>query len=161
MLKHDCRNHIVRKVATVDHPFLMTWSGLPNVYISGIRYEACQECGKVAGMFPAVAKLYEALVKVVAIKPSALSGEEIRFLRISVRKKAMDFAKVMGVSPEQVSRWEHGHNQPEKAADKLIRVLACKDAVDSVMNLDSQCSKSGSYLMRFSKAKEWLGEFVA
>jgi DNA-binding transcriptional regulator YiaG len=45
---------------------------------------------------------------------------------------ASDFAKLVGVSSEQVSRWENGHNSPEKSADKLIRLLAA-DRTDTEM----------------------------
>jgi DNA-binding transcriptional regulator YiaG len=53
-----------------------------------------------------------------------LTGQQIRFLRSYFGKSSRDFAKIIGVTPEQVSRWENGHNAPEKSADKLIRYLA-------------------------------------
>jgi len=40
-------------------------------------------------------------------------------------KKSGEFAKIIGVTLEQVSRWENGHNLPEVSADKLIRIYYC------------------------------------
>jgi hypothetical protein len=36
--------------------------------------------------------------------------------------KAIEFAPVIGVTPEQVSRWENSSNLPEKSTDRYIRV---------------------------------------
>jgi hypothetical protein len=36
--------------------------------------------------------------------------------------KAVDFAPLIGVTPEQVSRWENNSNLPEKSTDRYIRV---------------------------------------
>jgi putative zinc finger/helix-turn-helix YgiT family protein len=154
---HDCRTYLSKRTATADKPFLFTWSGLPNVYLAGIQYEECQRCHKVAGRFPAPLRLLDVLTKAVAEKPSPLTGLEIRYLRKSLGKKAIDFATLIGVSPEQVSRWENGHNSPEKSADKLIRLLATRRVDSEELNtLANVCHTSGkqSYLLQFQK-KKW------
>ena len=50
-----------------------------------------------------------------------LTGPEIRFLRKRLGKKAVEFAQIVGVTPEQVSRWENNANLPDASTDKLIR----------------------------------------
>jgi putative zinc finger/helix-turn-helix YgiT family protein len=162
---HNCRQHLSRKKATVDQPFLLTWSDLPNVYVAGIQYEECSSCRKVAGVFPQLLNLSETLTRIIAQKPTPLSGPEIKYLRKHMRKKAADFAKLTGVSAEQVSRWENGHNLPERSADKLIRLLATDQSTPklfrSIANLTlGKSVGKESYLLSFRQNK-WLGLFTA
>ena len=74
---------------------------------------------------PAVKKLMMMLGRTIVESNAPLTGAEIRFLRKRLGKKSSEFAKIIGVTSEQVSRWENGHNQPEESADKLIRVFYC------------------------------------
>jgi putative zinc finger/helix-turn-helix YgiT family protein len=157
--KHDCKDYQCRRSATINRPFFFSWCELPNAYVIGIQYEECSKCGKVAGIFPAPVGLTETLKNVILRKPFQLTGPEIKYLRRSIRKKAVDFAEMIGVSPEQVSRWEHGHNLPEKSADKLIRLLAA-DQKDSqaIAMLNPKPLVKGRYLLTFRRG--WRGEFI-
>jgi putative zinc finger/helix-turn-helix YgiT family protein len=141
----------------------MTWSGLPNVYVAGILYEECSGCGKVAGVFPKLEKLTGTLTRTIAQKSTPLTGAEIKYLRQSLRKKAADFGKLAGVSAEQVSRWENGHNPPEKSADKLIRLLATHREdpriFEAIVNLTQGKTGKESYLLNF-RQNEWSGRFL-
>jgi DNA-binding transcriptional regulator YiaG len=155
MRNHTCR--FQRKTATNNRPFLFTWSGLPNVYVTGIEYEECK-CGRVAGIFPAPLNLLTVLTRTVVTKRSALTGPEIRYLRKTMRKKAADFAQLVGVSPEQVSRWETERNAPEKPADKLIRLMASPtDELSAITELIymGRPLKNESYLLQFNRT--WRG----
>jgi putative zinc finger/helix-turn-helix YgiT family protein len=159
-LVHNCSSHLSRKRATADRPFLFTWSLLPDVYISGIHYEECNLCHKVAGCFPALSNLSETLTKTIIQKPSVLTGPEIRYLRKYLGKKNADFAQVIGVTPEQVSRWENGHNPPEKSADKLMRLLVADqmdlEGLGGIANLVYGPSGREVYLLSF-RQKRWSG----
>jgi putative zinc finger/helix-turn-helix YgiT family protein len=160
MKNHVCQ--FLRKRATVKRPFLFTGSGLSNVYVAGIEYEECPQCGNVAGVFPAPISLLQTLTKAVVTKPSPLTGAEIRYLRKGLRKKATDFGQLVGVSSEQVSRWENDRNSPEKAADKLIRVLASKtdEELNSVINqMYGTTPRNEAYLLKFNGS--WRGEVRA
>jgi DNA-binding transcriptional regulator YiaG len=162
---HDCEKHSLRRTATVRQPFLFTWSELPNVYIVGIQYDECGLCHKVSGIFPMPEKLLETLTKAVILKPSPLTGDEIRYLRKSVRKKASDFGQLVGVTSEQVSRWENGHNPPEKSADKLVRMIAAnqigaeKSDANAIANLIYKKPEKESYVLRFHR-KQWAGACI-
>jgi DNA-binding transcriptional regulator YiaG len=65
------------------------------------------------------------IADIVVGSANPLTGQEIRYLRKSLGKSSRDFAKLVGVTPDQVSRWELNRNRPEPSADKLIRMLAC------------------------------------
>ncbi len=154
---HDCQ--LRKRKAVVSRPFHFTWSGLPNVYMTGIEYEECSICGRVAGIFPMLSGLLDTLTSMVVQKSSPLTPPEIKFLRKAARKKAADFAKIIGVSAEQVSRWENGHNPPEKSADKLIRLVAAGSRKqDMILSLNYRSPGKESYLLSF-RHKKWSGAF--
>lgn len=161
VVEHDCRDYIRLKRATAAKPFLFTGSGLSNVYLSGIHYNECARCASLAGIFPAVSKLLDTLTRTIILKTSPLTGSEIKYLRTYVRKKAVDFAQLVGVSSEQVSRWENGHNPPEKSADKLMRLLVANRLdleSDAIVNLVIHPTQRESYLLRF-RADQWSGVY--
>lgn len=109
--------------ATWESPYHFVDSGLPNVYLVGIKYGVCKACKKQAADIPALKSLMQVIARAVVEKEAQLTGPEIRFLRKRVGKKSLEFAHIIGVTAEQVSRWENGHNPPESSADKLIRIF--------------------------------------
>jgi DNA-binding transcriptional regulator YiaG len=113
-------------------------------------------------VFPAFKKLSETLTNMIVQKSTPLTGPEIKYLRKAARKKASDFAQMIGVSAEQVSRWENGHNPPEKSTDKLIRLLVAdrtdSRALDTIANLSLGAPGKESYLLCFQQNK-WSGLF--
>ncbi len=122
---HRCEDFLETRRATREAPYRFIDSGLPNVYLVGIRYFVCRECGKQAAEIPAAKELMRVIARAIVEKEASLSGREIRFLRKRLGKKATEFAQIVGVVPEQVSRWENEANPPERSADKLIRLYYC------------------------------------
>lgn len=131
--EHDCREFARVRRATRRSPYHFTESGLPNVYLVGIRVFACRKCRDVAAEIPAIEPLLESIARAVVEGEGRLTGAEIRFLRKRLGKKSSEFAQIVGVSPEQVSRWENGSNPPEAAADKLIRLFYVRLSGDRVL----------------------------
>jgi len=109
--------------ATIQAPYHFLGSGLSNVYLVGIKYRVCSSCGAKIAEIPAVKQLMKLIARTIVENEGALSGEEIRFLRKRLGKKSSDFAALIGVGLEEVSRWENGHVGPSKSADKFIRVV--------------------------------------
>ena len=124
MAKHNCEDYSIEKVSTKRAPYWFVLSGLPNVYLDGVKYTVCQKCKMQAAELPCLTKLLRAIAIAVADSPKPLTGREIRYLRTSLMQSSRDFAAVVGVTPDQVSRWEKNRNRPEPSADKLIRMLA-------------------------------------
>ncbi len=120
--EQDCRNFSEIRQATRAKPYHFAECGLPNVYLVGIRYLICRKCGTQAAEIPAVKQLLGLIARIVVEGEGKLTGAEIRFLRKRLGKKASEFARMVGVTPEQVSRWENDSNPPEPSADKLIRL---------------------------------------
>jgi len=100
-------------------------SGLSKVYLKGIKLHKCsdKECGEEEVTIPNPEELHQVLAEHVARQNNILLPEEIRFLRTHLGFSGTDFAKVMGVSPETVSRWEKGTVNMKEASERLLRVL--------------------------------------
>lgn len=131
--QHDCRASARFVRATLANPYRFTESGLANVFLSGIRYFVCAECGKQSAEIPAVMELMAAIARALVEKDSLLSGREIRFLRKRLGKKAADFASAISVTPETYSKWETGKLIPSGMADSLIRLYYALESGDRVV----------------------------
>src|SRR5258708_1897130 len=110
------------KKATAESPYHFVNSGLPNVYLIGIKYKVCPVCGEQSADIPAIKQLMQVIARAIVDNEASLTGAEIRFLRKRLGKKSSELAKLVGVSVEQVSRWENDHNPPGGSADRLIRI---------------------------------------
>jgi DNA-binding transcriptional regulator YiaG len=128
--EHNCKAHKKEMRATLENPYHFLDSGLSNVYLVGIRYWLCDECNRQAAEIPALQGLMSAIATSVVMKPALLTGEEIRFLRKRIGKKASEFAELINKSPEHLSKLENDQvNLPEET-DKLIRLtygMLCGD----------------------------------
>lgn len=116
---HKCERKPI--MATLQNPYHFVESGLPEVYLSGIRYFQCG-CGRTAAEIPALKQLLQLLARDLIHRPVALSGDEIRFLRKRLGKKQTDFADALGIEPETLSRIETGSQRAGERTDKLIRL---------------------------------------
>lgn len=101
---------------------LYTESGLPNVVLHNVEVRRCTSCGEEELVLPRLAQLHRLIAHTLATKPSRLRSEEVRFLRKHIGWSGVDFAKHMGVTPSQVSRWENGDPMSPQA-DRLLRAL--------------------------------------
>lgn len=97
--------------------------GLPYVVLMNLEVMVCQNCGEKEYMIPRIEDLHRLLARVVINKPGRLTGDEIRFLRTHLGYSSGDFARRMGVTIEQVSRWEHEKSAMSATAERLLRLL--------------------------------------
>lgn len=122
MTDHKCKTRAHELRSTTDHPYKFWDSGLSNVYLVGVRYWVCEECKKQAAEIPALEQLMSVIAKAVVMKPALLNGEEIRFLRKRLGKKAADFAELINKTPEHFSKLENDQLPLQEDTDKLIRL---------------------------------------
>jgi putative transcriptional regulator len=113
---HDCDDSAIEHLATPDDKYHYVNSGLPNVYLTGIKYRVCKECHKQEADIPALRQLLEAIARTIVEKPSRLTGTEIRFLRKRLQKKQTEFAFLLSLSPERLSTIE---NTPKPEMDPV------------------------------------------
>ena len=94
-----------------------------------------------------MAALHKGLARVISRKESRLAPAEIRFLRKHLGLSGVDFANVLGVVPETVSRWETGKADISSTAERLLRVLTWnqkpveKYPVEELEKIDESKSK--------------------
>jgi putative zinc finger/helix-turn-helix YgiT family protein len=98
-------------------------SGLANVVLAGIEVRHCIACGERMPVIPSIEGLHRAIARSIVEQATRLSGEQVRFLRTYLGWRAVDFAKVMGISKECVSRWENDHENVGGTADRALRLL--------------------------------------
>ena len=96
--------------------------GLP-ITLMGVKVARCSSCGEHEVALPRIEELHRLIARTVIRKRGGLSGSEVRFLRKWLGWSGKDFAEVMGVTPETVSRWESGSLRIGPQAERLLRVL--------------------------------------
>lgn len=97
-------------------------SGLPNVVLQGIKVRRCSKCGEEAPVILAISDLHRVLAMAVVRKPTSLTPAEFRFLRKYLGYSSTDFAKLLDVRKETMSRWERGETAINPIADRFIRL---------------------------------------
>lgn len=123
-----CGAVMVGERTTDKDAYHYTFSGLPNVYLSGITVYRCPDCPSVCPSIPRVEELHHVIAQVLAMRPRRLEGSEIRFLRKYIGIPANKIARILGLTPETYSRAENGKNTGlSEAAEKLFRLMAKDD----------------------------------
>lgn len=102
------------------HHFLE--SGLDNVHLSNVDIWRCNACGEEIVSITRSVELMKSIAESILLKPTSLSGAEIRFLRKNLTLKINEYSQLLGVDRVTVSRWENEHERPSRSADRLIRL---------------------------------------
>src|ERR1044071_4930648 len=116
-------------IATEAKPFHFADSGLSNIYLVGIRYYTYRD-GRIIPEIPAVKQLMQLIARDLIEQETALTGDEIRFLRKRLGQKQVDFARTIGIEAETLSRFENGHQKLSETNDKFIRMYYALAALD-------------------------------
>jgi putative transcriptional regulator len=82
-----------------------------------------------------------------------LSGDEIRFLRHEMLMSQRTLSNLLGVSEQEIRRWENGKIKIPKPSESLLRLLYREHAHD-------QSGKIASVLKEVSKLEEKSSEIV-
>jgi hypothetical protein len=98
--KDDQGTEVVVRMATAAEPYHFVGSGLGNVYLVGVEYRVDLRNGLQSAVIPCLPSLMEAIGKVLVEKSTALTSDELRFLRKRLRYASKVFAKLVGVSEE-------------------------------------------------------------
>lgn len=128
----DCNVRMVARKATPDKPYHYLISGLINVYLVGVTILECPECGAQGVDIPHGDELDRTIAHRLAKKAEPLVGEEARYLREWAGFSMTDFAKLLGVRREHLSRFENGASKTlGTPTDTLLRAVALDAKSDS------------------------------
>ncbi|NOY54125.1 MAG: helix-turn-helix domain-containing protein [Deltaproteobacteria bacterium] len=108
-------------------------SGLKDVTLAGVPIYTCR-CGEISPLIRNTDELHRVIAYMLTKKTAPLTGPEFRFLRKEMGMNAKEIAKLLGVSPITVSRWETGNKNIGNSNDRLIRLIY-------IRHLEGLCSK--------------------
>lgn len=121
-----------------------TESGLRNVWLrNGFTVHKTPYGDGVA--IEDVAGLHKALALSLVMKPSKLSGTEIRFLRKEMEMSQAALAACLSANVQTVATWEKGKAKIPGPADKMLRIMAkghfsgsvaVRKLIDAINDLD-------------------------
>jgi putative transcriptional regulator len=125
-------------------------SGLPNLYLREVNFYHCS-CGEEMVEIPCVEQLNQRIAETIIASSPHLNGPEIRFLRKQLGLKAIELARIFGVSKVTVSRWENGKVKIDKAYDRMIRALVknaeFRAVLEQINNRKKTAPKSHRYVI--------------
>jgi putative zinc finger/helix-turn-helix YgiT family protein len=110
-----------------------------DVVLHDVETRRCPECGHDEVVIPRIEELHRTIARAISRRPARLEPDEIRFLRTYLGYSSADFAALLGVTPETVSRWERT-SKPQKmgkVAERLLRMLAQYGEPDRVYDLEA------------------------
>jgi hypothetical protein len=134
---HDCTVSATKYEATPEKPYQYVGSGLGNVYLVGIKYWVCEECNQQAAEIPALKHLLAAIGRTIVEKQSPLTGAQVRYLRKRLRVRQIDFAPMIGLTPQFLCTLESSDTKTFAAGrDKLVRFIYKDLSDDSKLRND-------------------------
>lgn len=135
MICENCKIETTEREATLAEPYQYKLSGLNNVYLAGINVHECLKCHDLSPIIPRIGELHRLICKTLVKKAVPLTGNEVRFLRKSTDLSSKEFASLLKVSPEHLSRIENSATQTLGAqADKLTRAIIIAKSAGDVTN---------------------------
>lgn len=145
---HDCTEFATEYLATPERPYHYFGSGLGNVYLVGIKYWVCEACSQQAAEIPALKHLLAAIGRTIVEKQSLLTGTQGRYLRKRLRIRQVDFAPMIGLTPQRLCTLESSDTVTfAPGRDKLVRFIY-KDLSDD--------SKLRNNLSSGDQIQKWL-----
>lgn len=98
-------------------------SGLDNVYLDSIDLLACETCGDESPIIPRIVDVHATIGRAVALQSVPLRGEDVRFLRKQLGLRARQWAGLLKVSVQTLSRWENNEQKIGPQSDALFRLM--------------------------------------
>jgi len=135
-------------------------SGLSNVVVHNVEQFQCPSCSGKAVTFHAIEALHHALARALITKETRLTAQEVRFLREHLEMTNQAFARALGVTEHQSSRWMSGAPM-NSSAEHLLRLLVASRVglamVKRAVAVVSQGIREGqSKLDARRHGKEWM-----
>jgi transcriptional regulator with XRE-family HTH domain len=124
------------KATVICGDYLFVESGLTNVTLHGVKLLKCGTCGSSTPVLSKINKLMQVIAAALVLKPSQLTGKEIRFVRKYVGLTGEQFGRKLGLTKHHVSRIENERHQVGAQTDRLIRFLAISASPDLKIEME-------------------------
>ncbi len=129
-----------------------------QVFLIGIPQYTCNECGEEFTTIPSPEALHRTIgLDICKNKKGLLLAEEIIFLRKELSLNATGLAKVLGVNPSTLSRWENGKKPIGESNDRMLRMsyLSC---FDDPCEKDTKCDNVLSIMSDLPQKRKAIKE---
>ena len=94
-----------------------------EIEVAGASHLRCPKCGEVVLRFREARRLHEDATELYRAKHGLLSAHEIRGIRERIDLTQAEFARLLRLGANTVSRWESGRNVQTAAMDALLRLV--------------------------------------
>lgn len=98
-----------------------------HVFTATLPARVCVGC-RTAYFEDLVVSQFDALVAARLAEAGVTQPEALKFMRKVTGLQGKEFAELLAVRPETVSRWEHGRRPIDRATYAVIRQLVCERA---------------------------------
>jgi len=97
-------------------------SGLDGIYLAdGFNVVTTHRGAGV--VFHDIEGLHRAIGRYLVSERPRLAGKEVRFLRKDMNLTQAELGRLLGVTSQQIARWEKGQSGIPTAADAMLRLL--------------------------------------
>ena len=144
-------------------PLHYTACGLDNVYlVSG--YDIHKTPYGEGISVKDLDQLHEAIGRYLASQKKDLSGKELRYLRKEMDLTQSELGRLIGLSYQQVARWEKEESEITGPADLLVRALylesvdkrfSVRDLAEAIGEMDSKATGAANEPAYFENADGW------
>jgi DNA-binding transcriptional regulator YiaG len=107
-----------------------------KTFAATIPVTKCAACGATYASHEALGVLELGTAGELA-RHGEVSAEAFSFMRRALGVKALEFAELLAVAPETVSRWEHGRLQIDRGAAALLSAMVIDRLEGRTATLDS------------------------
>lgn len=118
----NCERPFEAWIASAEHRYHYTESGLDNVWLEGVTVYSCPNCELESADIPDLEGLHNLIAKDLLLTPLPLRGIELRFLRKETKLKLKEFAEILEVDPKTINNLEKAVHL-SKQTDLAVRVL--------------------------------------
>jgi DNA-binding transcriptional regulator YiaG len=94
-----------------------------QVFSGEIPARICEHCGAARHHIDDLVRFEHAVARRF-LKEARPSGPGLAFARETARLQSQELARLLGVAPNSVSRWEHGRNPIDRATWATVLQLA-------------------------------------
>ena len=141
-MKNDTCAECGKQLRKVTGNYRFDELGLP-VLLENVQLAECKDCGTRKPIIPNRDRLMHTIAFAVATQPFKLSGRDVWFLRQYSGVNGTEFAELIQVEPETLSRWENGKQEMGKNTERLTRFVAVTRSKDLRNRMEEFLEKYG------------------